>query len=207
MPPLRTAALSAIVLAAASGVQARESSGLTLTPAPATAVRAEGAFQLSAATRIHVAQGDREAKGVASQLADLVQRSRGFRPLVVEGAPKAGEAAIVFTRQGPTGEAYRLDIAPTGVTIAAAQRAGLFYGAMSVWQLATPDEANGAVALPAASIEDAPRFAWRGLLVDSARHIQSLETRKAIIDAMAAHKLNTFHWHLVDDQGWRLEIK
>ncbi len=207
MTPLRTAALSAIVLAAASGVQARESSGLTLTPAPATAVRAEGAFQLSAATRIHVAQGDREAKGVASQLADLVQRSRGFRPLVVEGAPKAGEAAIVFTRQGPTGEAYRLDIAPTGVTIAAAQRAGLFYGAMSVWQLATPDEANGAVALPAASIEDAPRFAWRGLLVDSARHIQSLETLKAIIDAMAAHKLNTFHWHLVDDQGWRLEIK
>ena len=88
MTPLRTAALSAIVLAAASGVQARESSGLTLTPAPATAVRAEGAFQLSAATRIHVAQGDREAKGVASQLADLVQRSRGFRPLVVEGAPK-----------------------------------------------------------------------------------------------------------------------
>ncbi len=93
------------------------------------------------------------------------------------------------------------------LTIAAARRAGLFYGAMSLWQLATPDAAKGPVAVPAASIEDAPRFAWRGLMVDSARHVQSLDTLKAVIDAMAVHKLNTFHWHLVDDQGWRLEIK
>ncbi len=211
MTPLRTAAVSAIalaaVLAAAPIAQARDAAGLTLTPAPAKAIRAEGSFQFSAATRIHVAKGDVEAKGVALQLADLVQRSRGFKPAVVEGAPAAGEAAIVFTREGPAGEAYKLDIAPTGVTIAAAKRAGLFYGAMSVWQLATPDEAKGAVALPAATIEDAPRFAWRGLMVDSARHYQSLDTLKAVIDAMAVHKLNTFHWHLVDDQGWRLEIK
>jgi hexosaminidase len=211
MTPLRTAVVSVIALAmgltVAPGAQAREASSLTLTPAPAKAVRADGTFPFSAATRLHVAKGDLEAKGVALQLADLVQRSRGFKPLVVEGLPASGEAAVVFTRQGPAGEAYKLDIAPTGVTIAAAHRAGLFYGAMSVWQLATPDEAKGAVALPAASIEDAPRFAWRGLLVDSARHFQSLETLKAIIDAMAAHKLNTFHWHLVDDQGWRLQIK
>jgi hexosaminidase len=78
---------------------------------------------------------------------------------------------------------------------------------MSLWQLATPDETEGPVAIPAAAIEDAPRFAWRGLMVDSARHYQSIATLKATLDAMAAHKLNTFHWHLVDDQGWRLEIK
>jgi hexosaminidase len=207
MTPLRTVAVSAIALAAALGatVANAESSGLTLTPAPAKAVRAEGAFKLSAATRIVVAKGDGEARGVANQLADLIQRSRGFRPVVVEGAPSAG--AIVLTREGPAGEAYKLDISPAGATIAAAKRAGLFYGAMSLWQLATPDAAKGPVALPAASIEDAPRFAWRGLMVDSARHYQSLDTLKAVIDAMAAHKLNTFHWHLVDDQGWRLEIK
>jgi hexosaminidase len=124
---------------------------------------------------------------------------------VIEGGPAVG--SIVLTREGPAGEAYKLDIGPGGVTIAAAQRAGLFYGAMSLWQLATPDVAKGPVAVPAAAIEDAPRFAWRGLMVDSARHVQSLDTLKAVIDAMAAHKLNTFHWHLVDDQGWRLEIK
>jgi hexosaminidase len=209
--PLRTIAVSAFALATALATSALadtpngNSGGLTLTPAPAKAVRAEGAFKLSAATRIHVAKGDVEAKGVAQQLADLIQRSRGFRPAVVEGAPTAN--AIVLTREGPAGEAYKLDISPSSVTIAAAKRAGLFYGAMSLWQLATPDDAKGPVAVPAASIEDAPRFAWRGLMVDSARHYQSLDTLKAVIDAMAAHKLNTFHWHLVDDQGWRLEIK
>ncbi len=206
LTPLRIAAVSALALAAVLAAPAM-AADLTLTPAPAKAVRAEGSFKLSAATRIHVAQGDVEARGVASQLADLIRRSRGFRPAVLEGAPASGEAAIVLSREGPAGEAYKLDIAPTGVTIAAAQRAGLFYGAMSLWQLATPDEAKGPVAVPAAMIEDAPRFAWRGLMVDSARHYQSIATLKATLDAMAAHKLNTFHWHLVDDQGWRLEIK
>ncbi|ATC34024.1 beta-hexosaminidase [Caulobacter vibrioides] len=203
LTPLRFAAVSALALSAAFATGAVADS-LAITPAPAKVVRAEGVFTLSAATRIHVAKGDIEAKGVAVQLADLIQRSRGFRPVVIEGAPSAG--AIVLTREGPAGEAYKLDINAKGVTIAAAKRAGLFYGAMSLWQLATPDEAKGPVALPAAAIEDAPRFAWRGLMVDSARHYQSLDTLKAVIDAMAAHKLNTFHWHLVDDQGWRLEI-
>jgi len=206
--PLRTIAVSAFVLASALAASAlADTAGLTLTPAPAKAVRAEGDFTLSAVTRIHVAKGDAEAKGVALQLAELIQRARGFKPAVMEGAPAAGEAAIVLTREGPAGEAYKLDISPASVTIAAAQRAGLFYGAMSLWQLATPDAAKGPAALPAVSIEDAPRFVWRGLMVDSARHYQSLDTLKAVIDAMAAHKLNTFHWHLVDDQGWRLEIK
>ncbi|ATC23446.1 beta-hexosaminidase [Caulobacter vibrioides] len=204
LTPLRIVAVSAFALTAALATGAFADS-LTITPAPAKVVRAEGTFTLSAATRIHVARGDVEAKGVALQLADLIQRSRGFRPKVVEGPPAAD--AIVLTREGPGGEAYKLDINAKGATIAAAKRAGLFYGAMSLWQLATPDEAKGPVALPAASIEDAPRFAWRGLMIDSARHYQSLDTLKAVIDAMAAHKLNTFHWHLVDDQGWRLEIK
>jgi hexosaminidase len=209
LTPLRTAAVSALVLAAvlgASPADARDSAALTLTPAPAKAVRAEGTFRLSATTRIHVAKGDVEAKGVALQLADLIARSRGFKPTVVEGVPATG-AAIVLTREGPAGEAYKLDIGPQGVTIAAAKRAGLFYGATSLWQLATPDMAKGPIAIPAAAIEDAPRFAWRGLMVDSARHFQSIDTLKSVLDAMAVHKLNTFHWHLVDDQGWRLEIK
>jgi hexosaminidase len=205
----RTIAVSAFAFALGVGASGLATGALadslTITPAPARAVVAEGTFKLSAAIRIVVTKGDVEARGVALQLADLIRRSRGFRPMVVEGGPSTG--AIVLTREGPAGEAYKLDIGPGGVTIAAAQRAGLFYGAMSLWQLATPDVAKGPVAVPAAAIEDAPRFAWRGLMVDSARHVQSLDTLKAVIDAMAAHKLNTFHWHLVDDQGWRLEIK
>lgn len=206
LTPLRTVAVSAFAFALAAALTGgANAADLTLTPAPAKAVRGEGSFQLSPATRIIVAKGDVEARGVANQLADLIRRSRGFRPAVIEGGPIAG--AIVLTREGPAGEAYRLDVSPSGVTLAAGQRAGLFYGAMSLWQLATPDDAKGPVAIPAATIEDAPRFSWRGLMVDSARHYQSIETLKATLDAMAAHKLNTFHWHLVDDQGWRLEIK
>jgi len=180
---------------------------VALTPMPAKLSTAEGSFALSAKTRIFVAKGDVEAKGVATQLSDLLFRARGFRPAVVEGAPPVGEAAIVLARGGATGEAYALQSSSTGVTITAAKRAGLFYGAMTLWQLATQDDTRGPVAIPAVTVEDSPRFGWRGLMIDSARHYQSPETIREIIDAMATHKLNTLHWHLVDDQGWRLEIK
>lgn len=203
----RSAVAALVSLAALTAAVPAQAGPVALTPAPARLSMAEGVFALSAKTRIFVAQGDVEARGVAQQLSDLLFRARGLRPAVVYGAPPAGEAAIVLARGGVTGEAYTLQSGPTGVTITAAKRAGLFYGAMTLWQLATQDDARGPVALPAVSIEDAPRFGWRGLMVDSARHVQSLETLRGVIDAMAVHKLNTLHWHLVDDQGWRLEIR
>ncbi|MBO9708216.1 MAG: family 20 glycosylhydrolase [Caulobacter sp.] len=204
-------ALLASVAVLAFAPSAKAQGPVSLTPAPAKAEAGQGTFALTARTRIFVAPGDVEARGVATQLSDLIFKARGLRPAVVTGAPPAGEAAIVLARGATpfsdSPEAYALDVAPGGVTITAAKRAGLFYGAMSVWQLAVPDEARGPVQLPAARIEDSPRFAWRGFMLDSARHFQKIETIKAIIDAMAAHKLNVLHWHLVDDQGWRLEIK
>jgi hexosaminidase len=200
---------SAAVLALAPASVAA-APALTLTPAPVEARLGQGTFALTASTRIFVAKGDVEARGVARQLADLLSRTRGLKPAVVEGAPAAGEAGIVLVRgaiSSDKAEAYALDVAPAGVTVTAPKRAGLFYGAISVWQLAVQDDAKGPAQLPAVAISDAPRFAWRGFMLDSARHFQTVETIEAIIDAMAAHKLNVLHWHLVDDQGWRLEIK
>ncbi|SFK15661.1 family 20 glycosylhydrolase [Caulobacter sp. UNC279MFTsu5.1] len=216
-PPFARAALrltgalsvSIAALAATSAACAAEPI-LTLTPAPAQATLGQGTFALTARTRIFVAKGDVEARVVAGQLSDMLLKARGLKPAVVEGAPPAGEAAIVLARgsaQNGKAEAYALQVAPTGVMITAAKRTGLFYGAVSVWQLAVQDAAKGPVQLPAVAIDDSPRFAWRGFMLDSARHFQSVETIKAILDAMAAHKLNVLHWHLVDDQGWRLEIK
>ena len=206
----KTVAVLSASLAVLAFASAGHAGDLTLTPAPAQATMGQGTFALTARTRIFVAKGDVEARVVAGQLSDMLFKARGLKPAVVEGAPPAGEAAIVFAR-GAAGsdkaEAYKLEVAPTGVTITAAKRAGLFYGAVSVWQLAVTDAAKGPADLPAVSIDDAPRFAWRGFMLDSARHFQSVETIKAILDTMAAHKLNTLHWHLVDDQGWRLEIK
>jgi hexosaminidase len=88
--------------------------------------------------------------------------------------------------------------------VQAGNETGLFYGATTLAQLAT---GGGNGVLPAVQIQDAPRFSWRGFMLDSARHFQSLDEIKRVLDAMAAHKLNTFHWHLTDDQGWRMEIK
>jgi hexosaminidase len=206
-----SAILSAsIVVLAFAGSSLAAEPVLTLTPAPAQATMGRGSFALTANTRIFVAKGDIEARVVAGQLSDGLFKARGLKPAVVEGAPAAGEAAIVLARghaASEKAEAYALTVAPTGVTIIAAKRAGLFYGAVSVWQLAVRDAAKGPADLPAVSIDDAPRFAWRGFMLDSARHFQSVETIKSILDTMAAHKLNVLHWHLVDDQGWRLEIK
>jgi hexosaminidase len=107
---------------------------------------------------------------------------------------------------GQMAEAYMLLISPDGVTIHAAGEAGLFYGMVSLWQIlsALPAESRE---WPGLEILDAPEFAWRGLMLDSARHMQSVEFIKQHLDWMSLHKLNVFHWHLTDDQAWRLEIK
>ena len=105
-------------------------------------------------------------------------------------------------------EGYALSVTPGGARITARTPAGLLYGGVTLWQLITlRAPQGGVVGIPAIEIRDAPRFAWRGLMLDSARHYQSPEYIKRFIDSMALHKLNTLHWHLTDDQAWRLEIK
>jgi len=99
------------------------------------------------------------------------------------------------------------------VTGSATGGAGLFYGAVTLWQMLTPGSGSPAAAqtfpaqtLHAQTIRDAPAYPWRGLMLDSARHFQSTAFIRSMIDTMALHKLNVLHWHLTDDQGWRLEI-
>jgi hexosaminidase len=102
-------------------------------------------------------------------------------------------------------ESYRLEVDQAGATITASDHAGLFYGGVTLWQLLT--ERRGAPSAAAVRIEDGPRFAWRGLMLDSARHFQSPAFIRRLIDWMAVNKLNRLHWHLTDDQGWRIEIR
>jgi hexosaminidase len=114
---------------------------------------------------------------------------------------------VIFQRGEAEADGYRLEIGPQGAVVTAEDAGGFLYGAVTLWQLATTNEDEGPTELAALRIVDAPRFGWRGLMLDSARHYQSPEFIKAFIDWMALHKLNVFHWHLTDDQGWRLEIK
>ena len=129
-------------------------------------------------------------------------------------APRAddGSKAIAFVLAGDdtsfAPEGYSLAVSRNGVRVTARTPAGLFYGAVTIWQLASAQPPLGAIVqLPALNIADSPRFAWRGLMLDSARHYQSPEFIKQFIDWMALHKLNVLHWHLTDDQAWRLEIR
>src|SRR5262245_47949646 len=100
---------------------------------------------------------------------------------------------------------YDVRITPDSITVTAPDRQGLFYGAITVWQLLSTTEQS--TTLPELTIYDGPRFQWRGLMLDSARHYQSPAFIKQFIDWMALHKLNVLHWHLTDDQAWRLEIR
>lgn len=176
-----------------------------LIPAPVSLTQAEGTFRFDAATPLH-AEGD-AARRVAGMFAGMVHKSIGFQPALSPGGGAAGITFAIDPTVSPDApEGYVLDVARDGVRVTASHERGLFYGAVTLWQLLSPPQA-GLVSIPALSIEDEPRFAWRGFMLDSARHFQSVEQIKLLLDAMAAHKLNTFHWHLTDDQGWRIEIK
>ena len=105
---------------------------------------------------------------------------------------------------------YTLTVAPEGIEITSSTGAGLFYGLQSLRQLlesASVRRPPSDVRLPALTIVDAPRFHWRGLHLDVARHFEPVAFVKRYIDLMSRYKLNTFHWHLTDDQGWRIEIR
>jgi hexosaminidase len=176
-----------------------------LLPVPVELKAADGAFRIGPATAIVAVSDDKGARNAAERLAALVQGSRGFAPAI---AANAKGAAIRF-RRASTGDAesYRLDVDGTGATITAGDDAGLLYGAVTLWQAMTQDAGQGVVTVPGFTVRDAPRFHWRGLMLDSARHFQSPDYVRHLIDWMAVNKLNTLHWHLVDDQGWRIEIR
>ncbi len=103
-------------------------------------------------------------------------------------------------------EGYHLDVTPTGIHITAQDKAGLFYGIQTLRQM-LPVAQQGSLQLDCIHIEDEPKYLWRGFMLDEARHFFGMETVKRVLDWMAALKLNIFHWHLTDYQGWRVEIK
>ncbi|MBO9499114.1 MAG: family 20 glycosylhydrolase [Novosphingobium sp.] len=176
-----------------------------LLPEPASIEAGQGSLAIGPETRIVVAADDSGARNAAERFAELVKRNRGLvLPIVTQPAP----GAIRFRRGGVGGEeSYRLDVSSDGATITSPGDSGLLYGGVTLWQAMTQDAGKGAVTVTGFTVADAPRFRWRGLMLDSARHFKSLAYVHSLIDWMAANKLNTLHWHLVDDQGWRIEIR
>lgn len=179
-----------------------------IVPRPAKTVPGQGAFAFGPDTALQVPADQPGARRVAEFFAQRVQALRGFAPKIGEG--RGGARAVSFELDPALSigdEAYALEVRSDGIRVRARGEAGLFYGAVSLWQLATADGGQGATRIAAQRIDDAPAFVWRGLMLDVARHFRGVDEVKAVLDQMALHKLNTFHWHLTDDQGWRIEIK
>ncbi|GLH71686.1 beta-N-acetylhexosaminidase [Geothrix limicola] len=180
-------------------------------PIPRALTPLEGTFSLGPGTRIS-ARG--EAKPLGDRLRQYLRPATGLDLPLVE---KEGRGDIVLALDPALGalgaEGYRLEVRPERVRILAPKPAGLFYGIQSLRQLLPPQIFRESVVpglawtLPCGLIEDGPRFAWRGSHMDVSRHFMPKAFVKKHLDLMALHKLNVFHWHLTDDQGWRLEIK
>lgn len=150
-----------------------------------------------------------ESERIAGYFSDLVRQTHGVELAPVGYADKdnivhfaiiGGESGSAYGTEG-----YSVATSAQRVIVTAGDSRGLLYGAVTLWQLLSKQDA--ALVLPAVTINDSPRFAWRGLMLDSARHYQSPEFIRKFIDVMALHKFNVLHWHLTDDQAWRIEIK
>jgi hexosaminidase len=173
---------------------------LPLIPAPAQVQRQAGQFTIDGQTRL-VAAGPDERR-LATLLAGYLQRRFGVQPAVVDRAPARNFIEFTSASAQPT-EGYRLTVEPGRVRVVG-QGAGAFYGLQSLLQL-LPVE--GTPVLPALVIDDAPRFGYRGVMLDVGRHYFPVEFIEQLLDQMAFYKFNRLHWHLTEDQGWRLEIK
>jgi len=182
---------------------------LSVIPQPVDVAYGSGAFVLTARATIST---DAAMRNVGYALADYVAPATGYR--IPVGASSGGVISIrtdtSLARLGDEG--YRLVVMPSGVTIRAAKPAGAFYAVQTLRQLLPTQIFRQASvpgvtwSIPTVTIEDSPRFAWRGAHLDVSRHFMPKEFVKKYIDLLALHKLNRFHWHLTDDQGWRIEI-
>jgi hexosaminidase len=170
-----------------------------LIPAPQTLEPATGAFAITAQTRLSILTPAPDVRKMVTDNLPGIPTTDIARPtkaITVRLAPVAGV--------GPEG--YDLVVAPTGITLTAPEAAGLFYGLQTMRQLLPVAKSFRDQSVPALHIRDQPRFGWRGLMLDVSRHFFDKSFVKRFIDQMAQYKFNVFHWHLTDDQGWRIQI-
>lgn len=177
-----------------------------LIPYPAELKAAPGRLTIDNGSTVCVTGPSSQA--TATYLIGLVKTLRGID--LTAGTCGQGSITLTLDPAAPVEarEGYDLSVTRSGVVIRARTQAGLFYGAVTLGQLLSPDERFGTpVKLDGVAIHDYPRYGWRGLMIDPARHFLPVADLKVMIDQMAQHKLNTLHLHLSDDQGWRIEIK
>lgn len=184
---------------------AQNDSNVGIIPAPVSVKKGSGTFKLDK-TVVLVSNDQKNAKS-ADLLNAFITGHGGFALRMVKAAG-ANERAIVLSGDGADklpAEGYTISITPKNITVTG-KDAGLFYGVQSLIQL-MPEKQNNEVLVGTAEINDYPRFKYRGMHLDVSRHFFPVAFVKKYIDMLAQYKINNFHWHLTDDQGWRIEIK
>lgn len=183
-------------------------------PQPVSVTTAQGTFRITASTQLYA---DKNASAEANKLIDTLGPAMGFRLKLADGALTDANVISLELQESLRsrlgGEGYQLQVTDTRITLRAATTAGLFYATQTLRQLLPPaifssnqvDHIDWTV--PCLSITDYPRFGYRGLLIDPARHFIPVADVKHFIDAMALHKFNRLQMHLTDNEGWRIEIK
>ena len=188
---------------------------VNIIPEPLSLKRSEGTFEIEDDTKFILTSKDERLSKAAGIFADEINRSSSF-VLKPEFSKKPDDEAIVVSLTGDTikfgSEGYSLEVTPDNIFIVAATPAGAFYGMQTLRQLFPPElEDTTFIAdewkIPAVEVFDKPQFHWRGQLFDVSRHFYPLEFVKKNIDYLARYKMNVYHLHLTDDQGWRIEIK
>jgi hexosaminidase len=201
----------------AATTAAASSPDLAIIPRPQEVTLTAGAFTLTPDTRIYAdsASGTTAANFLTARLRPATGYPLTTLTNFICRKPIPG-GILLTTKDASTNlgaEGYELTVVPDSVVIRAPTQAGLFYGVQTLFQLLPPEifstnlVATVGWQMPCVQIEDWPRFKWRGLMLDAARHFYNKQEVEQILDAMALQKLNRFHWHLTDDHGWRIEIK
>ena len=209
--------------------QSQTPSNIQIIPQPRSVKTQTGSFTLSADTRVYYPEGEKDWQTVSDYWIALVQSGAGLN-LIAQSTkeklnkPRTNSIYMLVDESIPEKEGYVLDVKPAAIVIRAKTAAGAFYAVQTLRQLFPPElntrplpakmkskggdkPAGLKWTAPGCLVQDAPRFQYRGLHLDVSRHFFTVDFIKRYIDLLAVHKLNVFHWHLTDDQGWRIEIK
>lgn len=181
---------------------------ISLIPKPVSFSLNEGLFKVTGKTNLVVV--DKNQMKAASYLIKMFERAAGYNLFI--STKDNGKGIVFHNTEGMASEAYHLEVTPKRIMVKASTEAGFFNAVQTIRQL-LPNEIESKETvevdwlIPCVVVGDKPRFAWRGMYMDFSRHFFTIDEVKEFLDYMALYKLNTYHMHLTDDQGWRIEIK
>ncbi|GAB3731336.1 beta-N-acetylhexosaminidase [Spirosoma lituiforme] len=205
--------LCAVTLLVSVQLVAAQTATYAILPKPTQLEAGKGSYTLPNTIPIGVQSANSEVSRIAQVLANQLAKATGFSPVITAGSAPKGISCVEAKGKNVGAEGYTLSVSPRQIVITAEQPQGFFYGVQSLLQLMpaavfSPTKVTGVTwTVPACTIVDKPRYGYRGSMLDVGRYFYPVPFIKKYIDLLALHKMNTFHWHLTEDQGWRIEIK